>query len=307
VSENLVIATGSYTGNGSSQSIATGWEPCWVWIGGNKSGGNPAGRSVSTTKTTTISGTTAFKVAGNQSTSYGSNGLALSSTGFTVSTNDTNENGIGYYWIAVRKGPQADTGTYTGDGSTSGQAVTTGRQPSMVLIIGDDATLCMKIRGSGDDESAKLQNGGSTWWSSGNGIQIDSTGFTPKGALGNSSAVGYHYLALYDLVGSTVHSRAESYTGDNGVGNPGVTVSLGGPPKFAIGYVNNGTLGAVMYFAGGWGTYQEACYYASNASTTWVAETSFYQGLWLGTITAIVYANALRPGGATCRMAANMR
>jgi hypothetical protein len=225
-----------------------------------------------------MSGTTAWRIQDSLATAYGSYGLAFTSTGFTVSTDDSNQSATTYYWMAVRKCAAVDQGTYTGNGSTSpGQTITTGRQPSMVLIIGSDGSHTRKIATMSGDIAVQAL-GAIALASGSNGVAITSTGFTVKGTFGNTNGVTYHYFAMYELVGGNVHCRTVSYTGDNGVGNPPLEILIVDTGQqtsaqnklhwFACG--NTWTLGSVLSWSAHWdgGINHEGVYVATQSLGT---------------------------------------
>ena len=109
------VATGSYTGNGTTQSI-TGFanQPEIVIIKGNLA--NPA-----VIRTDTMSGSDSRELYGWK-VFEGNLITSLDSNGFTVGSDDrVNKSGETYYYIGMRAtGVDAETGSYTGNGQSSG-------------------------------------------------------------------------------------------------------------------------------------------------------------------------------------------
>jgi hypothetical protein len=301
-----VFASGSYTGNGSSQTIEIGWDAAYVITVGNKATGPGDGRSVGNQKISTMSSTNSLRRGGTGTTTYTTNGLALTSTGFTVSTNASNENSITYYWYAIRAGAHVDVGTYTGDGSTSpGQAITTGRQPCSVQIIGQNATAVVKNRMMSGDVSYRYATGAAIEQSSGsNGVSIQSDGFTVKGTHGNTSGQTYHYIAQYDIVGSTGLNRCETLVGDGGAGPvSGQDIVLGAYPRYAIGCTPSGGVDVAICYAGGWGSFREGYWRVTASASNLLASNIFNVGIWPGNSVGFevlgVYCAEMRSNGVT--------
>lgn len=222
MSLDLIIETGSYTGNASSQSIAVGWQPDVVLIASSRSSGPANGRCLAF-KTADMSGDDFIRNAA--AASYHTvNGLSLTASGFSVGSEDSiNNSGTIFHWMAIRGGPAIDVGTYTGSGGTT--TITTGRQPVAVLLAQTTGTESFQIKS--EDYS------GSTNWiftgtaAEGSNITLQSTGFQGT-ADADLSGETYMYVALYSLVGSTRHWRSGTYTG-NGTSQ---AVALGAQPKW---------------------------------------------------------------------------
>src|SRR5690349_8023372 len=106
----MKVASGSYTGNGSSKSITgLGFQPAFVWVQG---GSNVAVLCLD-----------AFGANQTRAVIF-LNGLfsggvtSLTSDGFTVGSDATvNSNSVTYYWLALAGNGNNDfeTGSYTGN------------------------------------------------------------------------------------------------------------------------------------------------------------------------------------------------
>lgn len=234
MSLDIIIETGSYTGNSATQSIAIGWQPALVMIASARTSGPAAGRALS------------FKLPdmvgddfGECSSGFGLttlNGITLTSTGFDVGSDDViNDSGFTFHWVAIREGPAVDSGTYTGSGGTTN--VTTGRQPSVVLcpqVTPPGPEMLWKFASQASDAMVSFESAivGST------GLTLVSTGFDATNEADDSGET-FDWVALYDIVGSTRHFETGSFTGD---GNASQSISLGRQPKFVM--IFNETSGA---------------------------------------------------------------
>jgi hypothetical protein len=272
---------------------------------GNKGTGPSDDRGVGNQKISTMSSTNALRRGGTGTTTYTTNGLAVTSTGFTVSTSASNESGITYYWYAIRAGAHVDVGTYTGNGSTSpGQTITTGRQPCCVQIIGENASAVVKNMVMSGDVSYQYASGALEQSSGSNGVAITSTGFTVKGTHGNTSSVAYHYFVQYPIVGSTALNRAETLVGDGGAGpSTGQDIVLGSYPKYAIGCTPSGGVGVAICYAGGWGSYREGYWRVTASASNLLSTGLFNIGIWPGNSPGYellgVYCGEMRSNGVT--------
>lgn len=216
------METGTYTGNGTSQSVTIGWQPAFVMVYSSKSGGNPAQRG-GAFKTSNMASDNALGVAG--ACSYNSSHVTLTSSGFSVgSVDQVNRNGESYHYFAVRAGPTFDSGGYTGSTPTP-QAIALGRQPTGVFLF-DQGTPMVGVKPS-------IVAAGNFWNFGTNvtfetGVALSSTGFTVSGATANA-VEAYSYASFYGLVGANRHWESGSYTGN---GATTQAIALGRQPKF---------------------------------------------------------------------------
>jgi hypothetical protein len=108
-----VISCGSYVGNGSSasQTINLGYEPQWVMVKASSSGGvnfdwiiNDNMRGLFTPS---VAGQTLFP--NSTSTEFSQSTVSILSNGFTPigSSSNSNQSGVTYIYMAIRKGPMA--------------------------------------------------------------------------------------------------------------------------------------------------------------------------------------------------------
>lgn len=132
--DDNTFAYGTYTGNGSSQSITgLGFQPNYVVV---KQGSNTQrGRW-----TTTSMGTNKTMPTENSATESGSI-TSLDSDGFSVGSNaQVNANTASYFWFAFKTtSNQFAEGTYTGTGVDLLDITTVGFQSDMIMIGGDAA------------------------------------------------------------------------------------------------------------------------------------------------------------------------
>ncbi|NQT82938.1 hypothetical protein HQ563_07940 [bacterium] len=186
------MTTGSYTGNGSSQSITTlGFTPEIVIIKGNTNK-----RAVMRTDTMT-DGTNNTKDLVSMSGLQANCITSLVLNGFTVGSDlRVNQSGNSYYWVAFNaEGSDAETGTYTGNGS-SPRDITTGFTPMYVIVLPEAAAYAVQ-------RSQTMPTGYTFGTSAGASNSITSLGtnkFTVGSTL-NTTDVTYHYVAFKPVSG----------------------------------------------------------------------------------------------------------
>ncbi len=228
MSLDRIIETGSYVGNGATQSVAVGWQPGLVIIASSRPTGPAAGRCLAF-KVPSMADDDFLECSGSaQFTTV--DGVTLTSTGFDLGSDDViNRNTTIFHWVAIRAGPWIDTGSFVGDGGTV--VSTRNRQPSVVLHAQSTAPgieMFFKFATMPANTAAVFR--GSMLSSS--GLTLISTGFEASGEA-NDSGETYDWVAFFDLVGSTRHFETGSYTGD---GNASQSISLGKQPKFVMIY-----------------------------------------------------------------------
>lgn len=232
MSLDVVIQTGSYTGNDATQSVAIGWQPALVLTFIDK-GGGPANRAIGI-KTPEMAGDDAM-MCSSAAVFLTTNGLTLTSTGFDVGSDTRiNSSGDTVYWMAIREGSWLDTGSYTGDDPTDVD-VALGRQPGFLFVSQVTATIAQlfKMTGQASDVCAEFV----TAVADVNALALQSTGFQ---ATNEANDVGetFDYVALYTLPGSTRHLQSGSYTGD---GSAPLAIALGRQPKAVFIHDESGT------------------------------------------------------------------
>lgn len=221
----LITETGSYTGNGSSQTITIGWQPALVLIASHRTGGPGGGRGF-TMKVAAMSGD---DVQGNSTEAEykTTNGVTLTSTGFSVgSDQEYNHSGETFSYIAFRDSPALDYGTYTGNTGT--QTITTGRQPTMLFVCqtsGTELTFWKYNSLSGAD-AVEFQ----TEISLVSALTLQTTGFQASGNA-NLNSETYVYVSINVERSSTVYLECGSYTGNTADAQ---TITLGYQPKFVL-------------------------------------------------------------------------
>lgn len=229
MSLNRNIDTGSYSGNGSSQTITIGWQPALVMVVSTRTSGPGAGRAVSFKLPGMASANSMFN---NVEADYDTNGVTITSTGFSVGSEDgLNRSGVTFYWMAFRDSPALDYGSYAGSADAPPKTITTGRQPTAVFVF--------RLNGV---------NANATWWKtstmSGSGaarfqaaygwatdrITLTSTGFQLGSELYQAVGDNYVWVALYGIVGSTQHFETGTYVG----AESSHTITLGYQPRSVL-------------------------------------------------------------------------
>jgi len=126
------MATGSYTGNGTSQSITElGFSPDFVIVKAS----DDAQYGVWTSSAMSADTTVYFRLYGTASITGAI--TSLDGDGFSVGSHATvNSNGITYYWEAFGGSGSSyfKVGSYTGDGNDNRQITEVGFQPDFVLV-----------------------------------------------------------------------------------------------------------------------------------------------------------------------------
>ena len=192
------LATGSYTGNSTSQTITSSFLPAFINI-------------FSTTvdapvyRTDKMATDSAFQLHAGLSATGRITGM--SSTGFTVgSSANTNGTGTTYYWFAVAASSITKTITYTGNGTS--QAVSgVGFAPDFIFgkdnTTSNTATAAWRSASGGRDVSAHPIDAtmytafGSDGFTVGSSVDTNTSGDTYNAvAFVSGVAVTSHYLTL---------------------------------------------------------------------------------------------------------------
>ena len=126
------MATGSYTGNGTSQSITgVGFQPDVVIIKGDTN-------KNAILRSSTMTGDASKSLVGNSSLLSGRI-QSLDTDGFTVGSNaDVNLGSTAYYWVAFKEAAgQLDVGTYPGNSTDDHNISGVGFQPDYVIVLSE--------------------------------------------------------------------------------------------------------------------------------------------------------------------------
>lgn len=228
-----IIETGTYTGNAATQSISIGWQPAMVLIASARVGGPQAGRAFSVKMPDMPDDD--YLAVSTESIMQTANGISLVADGFDVgSDSKINNNTDAFHWIAIRAGPEVDSGFMEGD-LFPPVVVSTGRQPVAIFHIritgpGPNAEnrIWIRIRPAPATEAFQF----TTFPFEGGGLAEVADGFEATGAAA-ANTHDFTWTALYDFVGSTRHFETGTFTGAN---EASITITLGRQPKFVILY-----------------------------------------------------------------------
>ncbi len=185
---SVLVAQGSYVGNGGTQDITLPWNAKFVNVKADETGASGTGVCRSDTMSTARA-----TVFGNTS-----GALTLGTNKFTVTYNGadsfhTNKSGVTYYWYAVA-GDSVITGTYTGHGTSQSPSVA--HDPAMVWVLPAQVNdeLCWKSSAMSGSDSWDWKNSAVFT----NAITALGTGSFSVGGnvLVNSSSITYHYVSF---------------------------------------------------------------------------------------------------------------
>jgi hypothetical protein len=222
-----IIATGSYSGDGASQSISIGWQPAMVMIVSSRTTGPSTGRGVAF-KFADMAGDD-FACCETEAVYTTSNGITLTSDGFSVGSDDCiNKNAQTFYWVAFRECPAVDTGSYTGGGT--GQTITTGRQPDAVFIFDSTSSVVKTMHWKFSSMASAYCERFDYDLNGADVITLASNGFTVSGSA-DASGETFYWVAFYNDKQPTRHTECVTWSGDGGGDK---TVTLGYQPKFVL-------------------------------------------------------------------------
>jgi hypothetical protein len=228
MSLNKYVDSGSYAGNGATQTITIGWQPAEVLIVSNRTTG-PTPQRAMCFKDSGMAGVE-FLRCNNTTATIAANGITLLSTGFSVGSEAViNNSGTTFYWIAFRQSPWVDIVSYTGDGVGGGQALTTGRQPLRVRIAQMTGSNRLVQKFSSVGAAAQLYT--TTGSNLDPAITMQSTGFLVDQDA-NLAGETYAAAVQYRDSGSTHHLEEGEYVGSA----VGQTITLGQQPKAVLIY-----------------------------------------------------------------------
>lgn len=183
------IKTGTYTGNGTSKSIAgIGFQPDLIIVAGALANEETMIRAAGMTNT--------YELAGGGATAQGI--TSFDADGFTIGTSTKlNANASTYYYVAVKAGITLKAGSYVGDGTASHPISAVGFQPAAVFLFGG-ANHLLKTSSMG---TKHCQFSGTTveaFITAHDLLSLDVDGFTVEHFNGtsNTPATTYEYIAL---------------------------------------------------------------------------------------------------------------
>ena len=224
------LKVGSYTGNGTSQSLTGfGFSPEYVAVM-SAAGRDAVNRFAGMTNTFDFEDD---KGAADRITS-------LDADGFSVGANDrANRSGEVYHYVAFNEVAGAiDTGTYTGNATDNRDVTGVGFKPDYLIVRANDTA---NSRKQNHKPLAQLGGKASFFRSEAEyltGIKALQTEGFKLGTDGsvNASGVTYHYLALNHTAGGcplsgtqTLPASDDSFTEENNV-----TKTHGGEPNFKV-------------------------------------------------------------------------
>ncbi|MCB9044823.1 MAG: T9SS type A sorting domain-containing protein [Chitinophagales bacterium] len=215
--------SGSYTGNGSSQSItAPGFQPDIVII---KRGATSGTGQTAVVRTATMSTTIDMSSA----TSATDRITGFTSSGFTIGASaNVNTSSDVYHYVAIKAvSGEIELGTYTGNGTDNRNITGVSFQPDFVWVLSPGQQCVWRTSSMTGDNSITFNSFSQT----ANWIQaINSNGFqVGDDAKVNASSTGYNYVAVKSVSGKFA---VGSYTGD-GNDNRSIT-GFGLTPGFVV-------------------------------------------------------------------------
>ena len=223
----MQVISGSYTGNGTSQSItAPGFQPTAVIV-------KRTGASEGVISTASM-GANKTRILKSAAVLFADGVTSLDANGFSVGAAATvNTNTNVYHYIAFRVAGANDyaQGTYTGNGVDDRSITGVGFQPSLVLIAGDSATAGTNPVWKSSDMAgdAATTNSGSTLGT--NIIKaLQADGFQVGTAQSsNVDTVVYYFVAFRNAVNVC---KVLTYTG-TGADGESIT-GVGFQPEFML-------------------------------------------------------------------------
>lgn len=230
----MQIASGSFTGNGTSQSITTpGWQPDFVFI---KGGTNRAAIKTSTMTTDLTKQITLAAALFS--------GITITATGFDVNGDArVNENAITFYWFAIRDNGAGDFGVHTYEGNNTSDRVVApfSFTPDFALVM-HAGTQNPKFTSSehGADESQDFGSGSGAGFIEAivsGGVELWA-GTAINGAAGNF----YHLVCIKNTANLF---KVLEWTGDGGTARS--ITGVGFQPENAIVKGENGVTAAARF------------------------------------------------------------
>jgi hypothetical protein len=223
----MMFTSGSYSGNGggSNISITIGFQPDAVII--------KASTAQHTVMRTATMPSNATKQLAALNALQANHIVSLDANGFTVGTQAEVNGGSAntYYWMAFKDTGDGDLniGSYSGN-STAGRQITTGFQPSYVIVMSSAGVRAVQRFSTMADNSSiqfdtsssalnMITGFGPTFFTLGSDTQVN-----------GSSSTTYHYIAWKAVTG---RSQVGSYTGDGSTGGQAIA-GLGFRPEYVI-------------------------------------------------------------------------
>ncbi len=229
------VKSGTYVGNGTSQSIVgVGFRPDFVLVSADSTNAGVNGSSGHTDvmRTSTMAGNVskaayvyAYHPLVDRITSLDVDGFSVGHPPNHLATNDNpgdpyrcvNHSGVRYYWVAFQAAPgEMAVGTYTGNGAATQDVTTVGFQPDYTLVLSDDAEdPIQRFRLMPADYSFDFDGGSQCpagcSRSPESGIRTELANGFRVGEYVNNNAVVYHYVAWKENAGRI---KVGTYTGD---------------------------------------------------------------------------------------------
>ena len=284
----IIYATGTYTGNGTSLNVIdVGFQPNVVLV---KSASTQDGWCA----TSTMSAGKAKSLNGNAALQSGILS-SINTTGFTVASNtQSNSSGTVYHFVCFAAGARLKVGTYTGNGGSTKSVINLSFKPEMVWVLGDaghSSDFALLGMQSNSETGVRFSNG---QFVSSLGISsYDTDGFT-VGSFYNTTGQTYHFVA-FDEDG--INFKQATYTGTS-VDNTNIA-SVGFTPELLL-VENPANLGGP--FLKTTNTTSEILPFASSGLTSGLIKSFINNGFQLGSSSAInfnpiVYSYAAFTGG----------
>ncbi len=226
----MKIASGSYSGNGTSQDVTgLGAAADLVIIKG--------GSIIATIWTSTMGAGARKPMTG--ATAVGANGVTQHASGFSVGSDAAvNTNATTYYYVAIQDNAVADfqVGSYTGNGSDGRSLTPLDFDPNLVIIASAGADACtFRVSTHNGDQSALL-----TGTTVSDHIQSFVTnGWTvgTNSRVNNADARTYYYAAIKNttnLFKVIDDGSNRAYLGDGATDNRSITGAGFQPDALAV-------------------------------------------------------------------------
>ena len=233
----MVVKSGTYVGNGTTQSFANvGFRPDLVIISQDSTNANvgtgfPSGHT-GVLRTSTMSGNVskaayvyAYHPLANRIASLDANGFSVGHPADHNATNDdpgdpyhcVNHNNVRYYWTAFKAAAgEMAVGSYTGNGAATQDVTTVGFQPDYTLVLPDNGTdVVQRFAAMPVDYSFDLDGGSQCpagcSRSPSSGIRTELANGFRVGQYVNNGGSTYHYVAWKQTAGRI---KVGSYVGN---------------------------------------------------------------------------------------------